>query len=102
MIQNEIYEIAEHIRDHIKDKDIISWEEFDKLYREATLELFKVDIDKDGVVKEDSLDYIVNINGKEFDTQELETDIRGVLGYSGWATIYEGEHAGGLTTKELN
>lgn len=94
-VQDEAYEIAEYVYEKIKGKDLVEWDEFEDLVDQATKELYNVDlyeVDGDKVI----------INEKEFDVNDLVNgDIRGILGYKGYATIFEGEHEGGLTTKEI-
>ena len=96
-VQNEAYEIAEYIYDHIKDRDTITRDEYEEQFALACRELYGIDnvweIEKDGNIE---------INGKTFDANELlEGDVRCILAYNGYVTIYEGENEGGLTTKEI-
>ena len=97
-VQDEAYEIAEYVYEKIKDKDLVEWDEFEDLVNEATKELYDVDL-------YNTMDYETGkatINNKEFDINDLVNgDIRGILSYKGYATIFEGEHEGGLTTKEI-
>lgn len=97
-VQDEAYAIADYVYEKIKDKDLVEWDEFEDLVNEATKELYGVDLYNDFDMETDK----VIINDKEFDVNDLVNgDIRGILGYEGYATIYEGEHEGGLTTKEI-
>lgn len=96
-VQEEAYAIADYVYEKIKDKDLVEWDEFEDLVNEATKELYGVDL-----YNEVDDDYKVTINDKEFDVNDLVNgDIRGILSFEGYATIFEGEHEGGLTTKEI-
>lgn len=91
-VQDEAYEIAEYILEKINGKEEIGYQEFVDLFDDAINELYdNVNIETSPVI----------INGKEFDLSDLDTDVRGILGYSGWATVYEGDNEGGLTTKDI-
>lgn len=97
-VQDEAYEIAEYVYEKIKDKDTVSWDEFEDLVQEGCKELYNVDL-----YNEVDDDYKVTINDKEFDVNDLVNgDIRGILSYKGYATIFEGENEGGLTTLDEN
>lgn len=96
-VQDEAYAIAEYVYDKIKGQDTVSWDEFEDLVQEGCKELYNVDLYNDA-----NDDYKVTINEKEFDINDLVNgDIRGILSYKGYATIFEGENEGGLTTKDI-
>ena len=97
-VQDEAYAIADYVYEKIKDKDTVSWDEFEDLVNEGCKELYGVDLFA-SVGDDDK----VTINEKEFDVNDLVNgDIRGILSYQGYATIFEGENEGGLTTLDLN
>jgi hypothetical protein len=79
-ISEEAYEIAGHVAMSFEGRDLVEWNELQEaIYKIA-----------------DDLGY--NLIEEEY--MDLETDVRGCLGQLGWATIYEGEHEGGITTRE--
>ena len=97
-VQDEAYEIADYIYDHIKDRDTITRDEYEEQFALACRELYGIDnvweIEQDGNIE---------INGKTFDANDLiEGDVRGILSYKGYSTVYEGENEGGLTRLEEN
>ena len=79
-ISEEAYEVADHIAMSFEGRDLVEWDELQDA-------IFKIAED---------LGY--NLNEEEY--MDFETDVRGCLGQLGWATIYEGEHEGGITTRE--
>ena len=60
-VPDEAYDIAEIIVNKLADKEYITMGEFDELYDDAKKEV-------------------------NFDYDDLETDVRGILGYQGWTT----------------
>ena len=92
MISNEAYKISEYVYNNIKGNDLVEREDFENLVIDAC----KI-IDTNFILDDDFL----KLNNKEFSMSDFDTDIRGLLSYKGYATIWEGEHEGGLTIKEL-
>lgn len=103
-LNEEVSDLAYNIADVMAtnltklDSHIISRDEVEEQFALAIREVSKIDniweiIDTNGVA---------NIDGKDYDVDELETDVRGILGYKGWATIFEGEYEGGLTDSDEN
>ena len=74
------YDMAEEIDKRFAGEKFISWDDFNEAFEDA-FDLSKADPEL-------------------FDMWELETDVRGILGYLGWETIYEGEDEGGLRMLE--
>ena len=94
-VQDEAYEIAEWVYEKIKGKDTITKDDFEEQVALACRELYGIDNVYENVDEQGK----VEINGKTFDIDELlEGDIRGILGYKGWATDFSN---GDLTTKEI-
>lgn len=97
-VQDEAYEIAEEMFKYFDSQDKHSYtrDEVEEQFASAVKKLYGVDVLK--VTNEDGN---AVINGKTFDVNELlEGDIRGILGYNGWATIFEGDNEGGITDGE--
>lgn len=95
-VQDEAYEIAEWVYEKIKDKDTVTKDDFEEQVALACRELYGIDNVYENVDEQGK----VEINGKTFDVDELlEGDIRGILGYKGWATNFSN---GDLTTKEID
>ena len=103
-LNEEVSDLAYNIADVMAtnltklDSHIISRDEVEEQFALAIREVSKIDniweiIDANGVA---------NIDGKDYDVDELETDVRGILGNQGWATIFEGEYEGGLTDSDEN
>lgn len=81
-VSNEAYEIAEAIANEFKGKETVTWDEFN-----TSLEKYMKELNlPDNYFNEDLSDF--------------ESDVRGILSQNyGFATIFEGENEGGLTTK---
>lgn len=74
-ISEEAYEVADSILDMIPDNaKVVSWDDFTKYFDKACKEA-KVAEDEDG---------------------DFETDVRVILSYSGWETVFEGKDEGGI------
>ena len=73
------YQMAEEIDDRFKAQGFIAWDDFNEAFEDAYPGL--IDWDDDSF-------------------NDLETDVRGILSYMGWETIYEGEDEGGLKLLE--
>lgn len=81
-VSNEAYEVAEAIANDFKGKEIVSWNEFN-----SSLEKHMKDL---------------NLSAEYFNEKlsDFENDVRGILSMQyGFATEFEGENEGGLTTK---
>lgn len=77
-VPDEAYAIAGYIRGVISDKTSISMSEFDELFEKAKS---------------------IFLSETDLQDEYLENEVRGILSHYGWATIYEGENEGGLTTE---
>ena len=95
-VQEEAHKIADYVLDRTKGKEFISWDEFDQYIYEAAKFLCNVDLNN-----YDEETYIIKMNNKEFDVNDLVNDVRVIMSFDGWNTIFEGEDEGGLTTKEI-
>lgn len=94
-VQEEAYKIADHILNAIKGRDTITKDEFEEQIALACRELYGIDNVWETMDHEKGL---ATINGKQFDMNDLDADIRGILSYNGWATDFKD---GDLTTKEV-
>lgn len=92
-VQEEAHKIADYVLDRAKGKEFISWDEFDQYIYEAAKFLYNVDLNN-----YDEGTYIIKINNKEFDVNDLVNDVRVIMSFDGWNTIFEGDDEGGLTT----
>lgn len=90
-VKDEAYEIADRIEKSFGDRDFVTRDDFDDAFY---VELKKV------FTKEDlrSADDNGGVLPDGTDLNDLETDVRSILGYNGWGTIFEGPEEGGLTT----
>lgn len=97
-VSEDAYETAEIMNDNLEKsgKRIYTLDEFEEQFALAIREYFGID----NVWEISDDNGIANINGKNVDLQEFETEVRGVLNSYGWATIYEGEYEGGITNYE--
>ena len=73
------YDMAEEIDKRFAGEKFISWDDFNEAF-------------------EDAYPGVIDPTDSKF--SDLETDVRGILGYLGWETIYEGEDEGGLRMLE--
>ena len=73
------YDMAEEIDKRFAEQKFISWDDFNEAFEDA---------------------YPGSIDWTDDKFNDLETDVRGILGYLGWETIYEGEDEGGLRMLE--
>ena len=73
------YDMAEEIDKRFAGEKFISWDDFNEAF-------------------EDAYPGLIDPTDAKFD--DLETDVRGILGYLGWETIFEGEDEGGLRLVE--
>ena len=73
------YDMAEEIDKRFAGEKFISWDDFNEAFEDA---------------------YPGSIDWTDDKFNDLETDVRGILGYLGWETIYEGEDEGGLRMLE--
>ena len=82
-ISHEAYMVAEAIAKQFEGQDLILWDDFSE-----AMEHYAREIDPELISDEKLYDF--------------EQDVRSIMSqYYGWATIYEGENEGGLTTKEI-
>lgn len=77
-VPDEAYSIAGFISGTIADKTSISMDEFDELFERAKS---------------------IFLSETDLQDENLEAEVRGILSHYGWATIFEGENEGGLTTE---
>lgn len=89
-VSDEAYEVAKRINDYFGDSEFITRDEFDEQFAIAIREVFNLPNDEEHDVW--MLDVLPNGN----DPQDFEFDVRGILGFNGWATVYEGDDEGGL------
>lgn len=73
------YSIADEIDERFANAKFISWDDFNKAF-------------------EDACPILIDWTDDYF--SDLETDVRGILSYKGWETIFEGEDEGGLRLVE--
>lgn len=73
------YAIADEIDERFANAKFISWDEFNEAFEDACP---------------------VTIDWTDDYFNDLETDVRGILSYKGWETIFEGEDEGGLRLLE--
>ena len=78
-ISEEAFDVAGLIIKDIDGKKVVTWDDFNDSYWDATEKVF-------GKARP---------NGDDF-----ETDVRSILGYNGYATVFEGENEGGLELVE--
>ena len=93
-VSDEAYKVAERINDYFSEDDFISRDDFDEQFAIAIREVFNLPNDEEHDVW--MLDVLPNGN----DPQDFEADVRGILAYDGWNTIFEGDDEGGL--EQLN
>lgn len=79
-VPSEAYDVAEHIDNLAKDKNFVSYKDFNGLFYDAVRNL--------GVARE------------IYQDADFESDVRGVLSFKGWETIFEGEDEGGIRKLE--
>lgn len=75
-ISSDAYEVAEYIDNKLNGKSLVTWEEFNGAFDEATRNL--------------------GVNRDVYQDVDFESDVRAVLSNKGWETIFEGENEGGL------
>lgn len=79
-VPSEAYEVAEYIDNLAKDRNLISYKDFNGLFDDAVRNL--------GVARE------------IYQDADFESDVRGVLSFKGWETEFEGDNEGGLKLLE--
>lgn len=89
-VKDEAYEIADMVEKSFGNRDFVTRDDFDEAFTRALQEVYKLK-DLESVWDNYELPDGTDLN-------ELEMDVRGILGYSGWGTIFEGPEEGGLTT----
>lgn len=84
-ITDDMYEVAAIMDDAFDNMgtDKIYRDDFDEQFALACREVYGVD-------------NIWDETSHDLDTHDIETSVRGILSYSGWDTIYEGDDEGGL------
>lgn len=94
----DAYEIAEIMNNKFEGggKGIYTQDDFEEQFALAIREYFGID----NVWEISDDNGMANINGKDIDLQDFENDVRGILSYYGWATIFEGDYEGGITNYE--
>lgn len=78
-ISDEAYEVAEKMIKSFDGRKKITWDEFNDAFFKATADVF---------------------GEARFTGDDFETDVRGILSYNGYGTVYEGENEGGLELAE--
>lgn len=97
-VSDEAYKVAEKINNYFSGDDFISRDDFDEQFALAIREVFNLPDDEEGGFNIwGHLDEPLP-NGD--DPADFETDVRGILAYKGWDTIFEGDDEGGL--EQLN
>ena len=89
-VKDEAYEIADMVEKSFGDRDFVTRDDFDEAFTRALQEVYKLK-DLESVWDNYELPDGTDVNN-------LEADVRGILGYNGWETIFEGPEEGGLTT----
>lgn len=77
-VPEEAYSIAGYIRGVISDKTTLTMDEFNEIFEKAKS---------------------IFLPRKNFKDDDLESEVRGILSQHGWATIFEGDNEGGITTE---
>lgn len=97
-VADEAYDVADIVLDKIEETgdDIIDWSTFDDFFYDAVDEVFGAGVGNSTAESDEK----TLPNGD--DLYDFIEDVRGILGYSGWATIFAGDYEGGLTTRELD
>ena len=81
-VSSDAYEVAEYINNKLSGKSLVTWEEFNGAFDEATRNL--------------------GVNRDVYQDVDFESDVRAILSNKGWETIFEGENEGGLKALEEN
>ena len=89
-VPDEAYAVAQYIIDMLArlhySKKIVNRAMFDDLFSDALQTELNINSDAEEICGESANDF--------------ESDVRGILSYQGWATIFEGENEGGLSLTE--
>ena len=93
-VSDDAYEIATIMNNNFINcgRKIYYRDDFEEQFALAIREHFGID----NVWEISDDNGIANIDGKDIDLQEFENDVRGILSYYGWATIFEGDCEGGI------